>query len=137
MLLPQIFPTSFAAHGRIGIYFESAAIITVLVLLGQVLELRARSKTGSAIRALLSLAPQTARRMRDGEERAVPLDQVDGGDHVRERPGEKLPVVGRVIDGRTYVVVSIILRESMPVQKTSGDRVIGRTVYQDGSIVIE
>jgi Cu+-exporting ATPase len=92
MLLPQIFPPSFASHGKIGVYFESAAIITVLVLLGQVLELRARSRTGSAIRALLDLAPNTARLVRDGEERDVSLDQVQRGDHLRVRPGEKVPV---------------------------------------------
>src|SRR5947199_4172704 len=92
ILLPQIFPPSFAAHGKIGIYFEAAAIITVLVLLGQMLELRARSKTGSAIRALLDLAPNTARVVRDGEERDVPLHEVQRGDHLRVRPGEKVPV---------------------------------------------
>src|ERR1041385_1697195 len=137
MLLPQIFPTSFAAHGRIGIYFESAAIITVLVLLGQVLELRARSRTGSAIRALLDLAPNTARLVRDGEERDVSLDQVQRGDHLRVRPGEKVPVDGRVIDGRTSIDESMITGEPMPVEKTTGDRVTGATVNQTGRIVIQ
>src|SRR5207237_9873522 len=92
MLFPQVFPPSFAAHGRIGIYFEAAAVITILVLLGQMLELRARSRTGSAIRALLDLAPNTARVVRDGEERDVSLDDVQKGDHLRIRPGEKIPV---------------------------------------------
>jgi len=137
MLLPQIFPASFAAHGKIGIYFEAAAIITVLVLLGQVLELRARSRTGSAIRALLDLAPNTARLVRDGEERDVPLDQVQKGDHLRVRPGEKVPVDGRVIDGRTSIDESMITGEPIPVEKATGDRVTGATVNQTGSIVIE
>ena len=137
MLLPQIFPPSFAAHGKVGIYFEAAAIITVLVLLGQVLELRARSKTGSAIRALLDLAPNTARVIRDGEDREVPLDDVQKGDHLRIRPGEKIPVDGRVIEGRTSIDESMITGEPMPVGKTNGDRVTGGTVNQTGSIVME
>jgi Cu+-exporting ATPase len=137
MLLPQIFPPSFSAHGQIGIYFEAAAIITVLVLLGQVLELRARSRTGSAIRALLGLAPNTARIIRDGEERDVPLDQVRKGDRLRVRPGEKVPVDGRVLEGRTSIDESMISGEPIPVEKAPGDRVTGGTVNQTGSIVIE
>jgi len=137
MLLPQIFPPSFAAHGKIGIYFESAAIITVLVLLGQVMELRARSRTGSAIRALLGLTPDTARIVRNGEERDVPLDEVQKGDHLRVRPGEKIAVDGRVLDGRTSVDESMITGEPIPVEKATGDRVTGGTVNQTGSIVIE
>ena len=137
MLLPGIFPPSFAAHGKIGIYFEAAAIIVVLVLLGQVLELRARSRTGSAIRALLGLAPNTARLIRDGEERDVPVDQVQRGDKLRVRPGEKVPVDGRVIDGHTNIDEAMITGEPMPVEKGSGDRVTGGTVNQTGSIVIE
>jgi len=137
MLMPQIFPPSFAAHGKIGVYFESAAIITVLVLLGQVLELRARSRTGSAIRALLDLAPSTARRVRDGEERDVALDEIQRRDHLRVRPGEKVPVDGRVIEGRTSIDESMITGEPMPVEKASGDRVTGGTVNQTGSIVFE
>ena len=137
MLLPRIFPPSFAAHGKIGVYFEAAAIITVLVLLGQVLELRARSRTGSAIRALLDLAPNTARVVRDGEERDVPLDEVQRGDRLRVRPGEKVPVDGRVIEGRTSIDESMITGEPMPVEKAAGDRVTGGTVNQTGSIVIE
>jgi Cu+-exporting ATPase len=137
MLLPQIFPPSFSAHGKIGIYFEAAAIITVLVLLGQVLELRARSRTGSAIHALLDLAPNTARIIRDGEERDVSLDQVQKGDRLRVRPGEKVPVDGRVIDGRTSIDEAMITGEAIPVEKATGDRVIGGTVNQTGSIVIE
>jgi Cu+-exporting ATPase len=137
MLLPQTFPPSFAAHGKIGIYFEAAAIITVLVLLGQVLELRARSRTGSAIRALLDLAPKIAHVIRDSEERDVPLDEVQRGDHLRIRPGEKVPVDGRVIEGHTSVDESMITGEAMPVEKTTRDRVTGGTVNQTGSIVIE
>ena len=137
MLLPGIFPPSFAAHGKIGIYFEAAAVITVLVLLGQVLELRARSRTGSAIRALLGLAPTTARIIRDGEERDVQLDEVQKGDRLRVRPGEKVPVDGRVIEGRTSVDEAMITGEPIPVEKANGDRVTGGTVNQTGSIVIE
>ncbi len=137
MLLPQIFPPSFAAHGKIGIYFEAAAIITVLVLLGQVLELRARSRTGSAIRALLGLAPTTARVVRSGVETDVPLDQVRKGDQLRIRPGEKVPVDGRVIDGLTSIDESMITGEPLPVEKKNGDRVTGGTVNQTGSILIE
>ena len=137
MLLPNVFPPSFAAHGKIGVYFEAAAVITVLVLLGQVLELRARSRTGSAIRALLDLAPTTARVVRDGVESDVPLEQVQKGDRLRVRPGEKLPVDGRVVEGRSSVDEAMITGEPMPVEKSSGDAVTGGTVNQTGSIVIE
>ncbi|HSU87163.1 MAG TPA: heavy metal translocating P-type ATPase [Chthoniobacterales bacterium] len=137
MLLPQIFPPSFAAHGKIGVYFEAAAIITVLVLLGQVLELRARSRTGSAIRALLDLAPKTARVLRRGVETDVPLEEVRIGEQLRVRPGEKVPVDGRVIDGLTSVDESMITGESMPVKKKTDDQVTGGTVNQTGSILIE
>ena len=137
MLLPQLFPPSFAAHGKIGIYFEAAAIITVLVLLGQVLELRARSRTGSAIRALLDLAPKVAHVVHNGHEEDVDLASVAKGDRLRIRPGEKVPVDGRVIDGRTNIDESMITGESMPMQKATGDRVTGGTVNQTGSIVIE
>src|SRR5436190_1188865 len=137
MLLPQVFPPSFATHGKIGVYFESAAIITVLVLLGQVLELRARARTGSAIRVLLDLAPNTARLLRGDGERDVPLDVVQRGDHLRIRPGEKVPVDGRVIEGRTSIDESMITGEPMPVEKMPGDRVTGGTFNQTGSIVLE
>jgi Cu+-exporting ATPase len=137
MLWPQLFPPSFAAHGRIGVYFEAAAVITVLVLLGQMLELRARSRTGSAIRALLELAPNTARIIRDGEEQDVPLDQVQKGDRLRVRPGEKVPVDGRVLEGKTSIDEAMLTGEPMPVGKGPGDPVTAGTVNQTGSVVIE
>jgi Cu+-exporting ATPase len=136
MLAPGIFPPSFQQHGKIDIYFEAAAIITVLVLLGQVLELRARSRTGSAIRALLDLAPTTARIVRDNEERDVALDQVHPGDTLRVRPGEKIPVDGKIIEGKTSVDESMITGEAMPVGKTIGDRVTGGTINQTGSFLM-
>ncbi len=137
MLFPHIFPPSFAEHGKIGVYFESAAIIIVLVLFGQMLELRARSRTGSAIRALLDLAPKVAHIVRNGSEQDVSLDEIQKGDNLRVRPGEKVPVDGRVVDGRTNIDESMITGESMPVEKAAGDRVTGGTVNQTGSIVIE
>jgi Cu+-exporting ATPase len=137
MLAPGMFPASFQQHGKIGVYFEAAAVITVLVLLGQVLELRARSRTGNAIRALLDLAPPTARVVRDGEERELPLDEVQRGDQLRVRPGEKVPVDGRVIDGKTSVDESMLTGEPMPVGKTTGDKVSGGTVNGTGSFLME
>ena len=137
MLAPNAFPASFQQHGKIDIYFEAAAVITVLVLLGQVLELRARSRTGSAIRALLNLAPTVARIVRDGEEHDVPLGQVQPGDGLRVRPGEKIPVDGKVLEGRTNVDESMITGESIPMEKTIGDNVIGGTVNQTGSLLME
>jgi P-type Cu+ transporter len=137
MLSPQIFPPAFAGHSKIGIYFEAAAIITVLVLLGQVLELKARSRTGTAIRALLDLAPKIAHRLDDGAEEDIPLAHVHRGDLLRVRPGEKIPVDGQVIDGKTTIDESMLTGESMPVEKKQGDRVIGATVNGTGSIVIE
>ncbi len=137
MLAPGVFPPSFQDHGKIGVYFEAAAVITVLVLVGQVLELRARSRTGNAIRALLDLAPPTAHVLRDGAEHEVPLDEVQRGDQLRVRPGEKVPVDGRVIEGRTNVDESMLTGESMPVAKTVGDKVSGGTVSGTGSFVME
>ena len=142
MLFPHLFPHSFQHHGggdggKIGIYFEAAAMITVLVLLGQVLELRARARTGGAIRALLDLAPKTARRMsKDGHEVDVPLDQVQSGDRLHVRPGEKVPVDGDIIDGKSSIDESMLTGESMPTPKTVGDEVIGGTVNQTGSFVL-
>src|SRR3954466_14180459 len=137
MLFPHIFPPGFGDHGKIGIYFEAAAIITVLVLLGQVLELKARSRTGTAIRALLDLAPKFAHRIDDGGEEEIPLEQVRRGDRLRVRPGEKIPVDGQVLEGKTSVDESMLTGESLPVMKEAGDRVIGATLNGTGSIVIE
>jgi P-type Cu+ transporter len=137
-LAPGLFPASFRTHGgEVGLYFEAAAVITVLVLLGQVLELRARSQTSSAIRALLRLAPPTARRLRDdGTEEDVPLEHVQVGDRLRVRPGEKVPVDGVVLEGRSAVDESMVTGESIPVEKTPGSRVIGGTVNATGSFVM-
>jgi Cu+-exporting ATPase len=137
-LSPQLFPASFRTHGdEVGLYFEAAAVITVLVLLGQVLELRARSQTSSAIKALLRLAPSVARRLQpDGTEEDVPLEHVQVGDRLRVRPGEKIPVDGVVLEGRSAVDESMVTGESMPVEKTAGSRVIGGTVNATGGFVM-
>jgi Cu+-exporting ATPase len=138
-LLPSIFPVSFQdVHGEVAVYFEAAAVIITLVLLGQVMELRARHRTGSAIRALLGLAPKTARRIEpDGSESDVPLENIQVGNRLRVRPGEKLPVDGEVIEGRSAVDESMITGEPIPVEKESGDKVIGATVNGTGGLVIE
>ena len=136
-LAPGIFPDSFREHGQVPVYFEPAAVITTLVLLGQVLELRARGQTGSAIRALLGLAPKTARRLRDdGSEEDVPIDVVIPADRLRIRPGEKVPVDGVVLEGSSAVDESMITGEPIPVEKGPGDRVIGGTVNGNGALVI-
>ena len=137
-LFPGIFPDSFRDHhGTVPVYFEPAAVIVTLVLLGQVLELRARRQTGSAIRALLGLAPKTARRLRDdGHEEEVPLEQVVPGETLRVRPGEKIPVDGIVVEGISAVDESMISGEPIPVEKGPGDRVIGGTVNGTGGLVI-
>lgn len=137
LLVPQLFPASLAHHGRIGIYFEAAAMVTVLVLLGQMLELRARSRTGSAIRGLLDLAPPTAHQVSAEGERDIPLGEIQTGDHLRVRPGEKVPVDGRVVEGRTTVNESMITGEALPVEKASGSQVIGGTVNNTGSIIVQ
>jgi P-type Cu+ transporter len=140
--LPNIFPASFRGHGgEVAVYFEAAAVITTLVLLGQVLELRARSRTSSAIKMLLGLAPKTARILRghgrlDGVEEDVPLDQVHPGDLLRVRPGEKVPVDGVVVEGRSSVDESMVTGEPIPVEKTAGDRVTGGTVNATGGFVM-
>ena len=138
-LAPGIFPDQFRQHdGSVAVYFEAAAVITVLVLLGQVLELRARESTSGAIRALLDLAPKTARIIRDdGTEEEVQLDSVHVGDRLRVRPGEKVPVDGEVIEGRSAVDESMVTGESMPVTKEVGAKAIGGTMNQSGALVIE
>ena len=137
-LFPEIFPAAFRDQaGAVAVYFEAAAVITTLVLLGQVLELRARSQTGAAIKALLGLAPKTARRIQtDGTEVDVPLDQVKPGDKLRVRPGEKVPVDGVVLEGRSSVDESMITGEPIPVEKECGARVTGATVNGTGSLVM-
>lgn len=138
-LAPGIFPQAFRSQdGSVAVYFEAAAVITVLVLLGQVLELRARESTSGAIRALLDLAPKTARRiLDDGREEEVTLDAVAVGHRLRVRPGEKVPVDGDVMEGRSSIDESMVTGESMPTTKTVGDHVIGGTMNQSGSLLIE
>ena len=137
-LLPGIFPPAFrASDGSVAIYFEAAAAITVLVLLGQVLELRARARTSGAIKALINLAPKSARRIAgDGSDEEIGLDQVMVGDRLRVRPGEKIPVDGVVEDGRSSVDESMVTGESMPVARAAGDKVIGGSLNQNGALVI-
>jgi Cu+-exporting ATPase len=136
---PSLFPATFRnADNSVPIYFEAAAVITVLVLLGQVLELRAREQTGGAIRALLNLAPVTAKRVReDGSDEEVSLDQVHVGDRLRVRPGEKVPVDGALLEGRSSVDESLVTGESMPVTKSAGDKVIGGAINQTGSFIMQ
>ena len=138
-IFPQIFPTSFrSASGEVSVYFEAAATITTLILLGQVLELRARNKTGNAIKDLLGLAPKTARRIPpDGREQDVPLESIRSGDRLRVRPGEKVPVDGIVLEGSSLVDESMVSGEPIPVAKSPGDRVIGATVNGTGGLVMQ
>jgi Cu+-exporting ATPase len=135
---PALFPASFRMeNGTVGVYFEAAAVIVTLVLLGQVMELRARSQTGAAIRALLGLAPKNARRLRDdGSDEDVPLDEVHVGDRLRIRPGEKVPVDGTVLEGTSAVDEAMVTGEPMPVEKRAGDHVIGATVNGTGGLVM-
>ncbi|HEX8510745.1 MAG TPA: HAD-IC family P-type ATPase, partial [Propionibacteriaceae bacterium] len=136
-LAPDIFPDAFRMDGAVDVYFEAAAVITTLVLLGQVLELRAREQTSGAIRALLDLTPKTAHRVAaDGTEDDITLDLVQIGDRLRVRPGEKVPVDGIVKDGRSSLDESLVTGESMPATKTTGDTVIGGTLNQTGSLVV-
>ncbi len=134
LLYPQAFPSIMQMEGGIvHVYFEAAAVITALVLLGQVLELRARSRTNAAIQMLLSLAPKTARIVReDGKEEDIPLKQVQPGNKLRVRPGEKIPVDGTVIDGGSSVDESMVTGEPIPVEKSAGDMLIGATVNGTG-----
>jgi Cu+-exporting ATPase len=133
---PGVFPEGFRMHGVVDTYFDTAAVITVLVLLGQVLELRARSQTGTAIRHLLGLAPKTARLVREGAERDVPLSDVKVGDVCRVRPGESVPVDGVVVEGHSAVDESMVTGESIPVEKQPGDRVTGGTMNATGSLLV-
>jgi len=136
-IAPQVFPASFVSMGRVAVYFEAAAVIISLTLLGQVLELKARSQTSAAIKSLLGLAPKTARRIRaDGTEEDVPLNHVHVGDLLRIRPGEKVPVDGVVVEGSSAVDESMLTGEPVPVSKRSGDKVIGATLNTSGALVM-
>jgi Cu+-exporting ATPase len=136
MFFPHVLPASYREHGEAPIYFEAAAVITVLVLLGQLLEARARSRTSSAIRSLLNRAAKSARVVRGGQESEIPISDVRPGDVLRVRPGEKVPTDGVLIEGRSSVDESMLTGESMPVEKMSGERVIGATVNQTGSFLM-
>ncbi len=139
VLLPGIFPAAMRGpDGSVGVYFEAAAVIVTLILLGQVMELRARSQTGAAIKALLGLAPKTARRLNaDGSEEDIPLEQVQPGDRLRVRPGEKIPVDGIVLEGSSSVDESMISGEPIPVSKQPGDPLIGATVNTTGALIMQ
>jgi P-type Cu+ transporter len=138
-IFPEIFPASFRGkEGTVAVYFEAAAVITTLILLGQVLELKARSQTSSAIKALLGLAPKTARIIRDdGAEEDIPLEQVQPGNKLRVRPGEKVPVDGVVVEGKSSIDESMVTGESIPVEKNQGDKLIGATVNSTGTMIME
>ncbi len=136
VLVPGVFPESVRQNGAVGLYFEAAAVITTLVLLGQLLEAKARSRTGGAIRALLDLSPKTATRVRDGEEETVPVADVAEGDLLRVRPGERIPVDGSLTEGKSAVDESMVTGEPVPVEKDKGDAVVGGTVNQTGSFVM-
>ena len=134
---PAWFPDSFREHGRVGVYFEAAAVIVSLTLLGQILELGARSSTSGTIKALLRLAPPTARRVRDdGNDEEIPLDEVQIGDRLRVRPGDKVPVDGVVLEGHSNVDESMLTGESLPVGKKTSDHLIGGTQNTNGSLVM-
>lgn len=136
-VMPDAFPASFAAHGRVGVYFEAAAVIVSLTLLGQIFELRARSQTSAAIKSLLGLAPKTARRIgADGSEEDIPLTHVHVGDRLRVRPGEKVPVDGVVEEGQSAVDESMLTGEPLPVSKQPGDKLIGATINANGSLIM-
>ncbi len=137
-IVPQWFPDSFIAHGRVGVYFEAAAVIVSLTLLGQMLELRARGQTSAALKSLLGLAPKTARRLNDdGTEGDIPLNHVHIGDRLRVRPGEKVPVDGVVLEGESSVDESMLTGEPMPVAKRAGDKVVGATINTSGALIMQ
>jgi len=139
VVMPDLFPDAFRdSDGHVAVYFEAAAVIVALVLLGQVLELRARSQTGAAIRALLGLAPKTARRVSSsGDEEDVPIESIQPGDRLRIRPGEKVPVDGRVVEGHSSVDESMVTGEAVPVEKQAGDKLVGGTVNGTGTLVMQ
>jgi Cu+-exporting ATPase len=136
VVAPGVFPPSFRQQGEVGLYFEAAAVITVLVLLGQLLEAKAHNRTGQAIKALLGLAAKTAHRVRDGQEQDVPVDELQKGDLLRVRPGEKIPIDGVIIEGRSNVDESMISGEPMPAAKGVKDSVVGATVNQTGTFLM-
>jgi Cu+-exporting ATPase len=136
VIFPGIFPDSFKEGGEVALYFEAAASITVLVLLGQMLEAKARSRTGQAIRGLLGLAAKTAHRVRNGKEEEVPVDEIEKGDILRVRPGEKVPIDGLIIEGKSTVDESMITGEPMPAEKAVNDKVIGATLNQTGTFLM-
>jgi Cu+-exporting ATPase len=136
VIVPGIFPASFQRHGEVDLYFEAAAVITTLILLGQLIEAKARSRTGHAIKALLGLAAKTAHQVRDGQEQEIAVDEIQKGDVLRVRPGEKVPIDGVVIDGKSNIDESMITGESMPVSKRPGEKVIGATMNQTGSFLM-
>ena len=136
VIAPGIFPASFRRHGEVDLYFEAAAVITTLVLLGQLVEAKARSRTGHAIQALLGLAAKTAHRVHDGQEQEVAVEEIQKSDVLRVRPGEKVPIDGVIIDGKSNIDESMITGESMPVTKQPGDKVMGATLNQTGSFLM-
>src|SRR5207247_2696350 len=136
VIAPGIFPTSFRRHGEVDLYFEAAAVITTLILLGQLIEAKARSRTGHAIKALLGLAAKTAHRIHDGQEQEIAVDKIQKDDVLRVRPGEKLPIDGVIIDGQSNIDESMITGEPMPVSKRAGEKVIGATVNQTSSFLM-
>jgi Cu+-exporting ATPase len=136
VIAPGIFPQSFRSDGEVGLYFEAAAVITTLVLFGQLIEAKARSRTGQAVKALLSLAAKTAHRIRDGQEEEIPVGEIQKGDVLRVRPGEKIPIDGLITEGKSNVDESMITGEPMPVSKGPGDKVIGATLNQTGSFLM-
>src|SRR5881397_2375513 len=136
VILPGIFPPSFRRHGEVELYFEAAAVITTLILLGQLIEARARSRTGEAIKALLGLAAKTAHRVRDGQEEDIPVDEIQKDDVLRVRPGEKVPIDGVIIEGKSNIDESMITGEPMPAGKGPDDKVIGATLNQTGSFLM-
>jgi len=136
VIAPGVFPSSFRRHGEVDLYFETAAVITTLILLGQLIEAKARSRTGHAIKALLGLAAKTAHRVRDGQEHEIAVDEIQKGDVLRVRPGEKIPIDGVIVDGTSNIDESMITGEPMPVSKQAGEKVIGATVNQTGSFLM-